>query len=72
MLFLLKVNAGKASLEVSDDGPGFPEGFNADSAANTGLELVEQVVKWDLRGKTSYESLPEGGRVTVSFPISQP
>ncbi|MCW3097523.1 MAG: response regulator [Chthonomonadaceae bacterium] len=65
------VHAGEATLEVRDDGPGFPEGFHSLRAAHTGLELVENVAKWDMAGKTDYESMPQGGgRVTVSFPIA--
>jgi PAS domain S-box-containing protein len=65
------VHADEATLEVRDDGAGFPEDFHSMRAAHTGLELVENVAKWDLAGKTCYESMPQGGgRVTVSFPIA--
>jgi PAS domain S-box-containing protein len=60
----------EARLEVNDDGPGFPEGFNPRHAANTGLELVEGVIQYDLLGQVSYGSNPSGGgRVVVVFPI---
>ncbi len=65
------VRDGQAHLEILDDGPGFPQNFQAQEAANTGLELVENIVRWDLRGKTRYETRPEGGgKVTVSFAIA--
>jgi two-component sensor histidine kinase len=59
-----------AVLEVMDHGPGFPQGFDPRTAANTGLELIESLARWDLQGSTEYGNLPEGGaRVTVRFPI---
>ncbi len=66
------VQAETALFAVSDDGPGFTENFDARNTMHIGLELMESLVQWDLRGTTRYESVPQGGRVTVSFPISQP
>ncbi len=64
---------GFAVLQVEDDGPGFPEGFDPILSSNTGLELVENMVQWDLRGKAVYDSRPEGGgRVQVIFPVACP
>ena len=66
----LTLDNGAACLEVSDDGPGFPEGFTSEQAANTGLELVESIGRWDLGGETSYQTRPEGGaRVCITFPL---
>lgn len=57
-------------LEVGDDGPGFPPGFDSAKAANTGLELVESIGRWDLGGQIAYENRPEGGaRVRVTFSL---
>ena len=57
-------------LEVCDDGPGFPPGFDSATAANTGLELVESIGRWDLGGQVAYETRPEGGaRVRVTFSL---
>jgi PAS domain S-box len=56
-------------LEVSDDGRGFPPGFDPERSAHIGWELIERISRWDLQGETSYKNLPEGGAcVTVSFP----
>ena len=67
----LAVSAEVVCLEVRDEGPGFPPGFDATEYLNTGLELVETVSHWDLQGETSYDNSPSGGaRVTVMFPIS--
>ena len=70
-LSIMVENEGRqARLEVNDNGPGFPEGFDPNHAANIGLELVEGVIQYDLHGRVSYESRPSGGgRVVVVFPI---
>jgi two-component system, sensor histidine kinase PdtaS len=60
----------QAYLEVSDDGKGFPEDFSPRLAANMGLELVESLIRTDLKGKSHYENRTEGGgRVWVTFPL---
>ena len=60
----------RVTLEVCDDGPGFPETFNPRTAANFGLELVESIGRLDLGGQTTYENRPEGGAcVRVVFPM---
>jgi two-component sensor histidine kinase len=60
-----------AVLEVRDNGPGFPEDFDALRAAHTGLELVESLCRWDLRGEVCYETADEGGgQVRVKVPLS--
>jgi two-component sensor histidine kinase len=57
-------------LKVSDSGPGFPPGFDPDSGAHIGLDLVESVGRWDLKGEIDYSNRPEGGAVvTVTFPL---
>jgi PAS domain S-box-containing protein len=63
---------GRATLTVEDDGPGFPPDFHPSSSGNTGMELIESLARWDLRGDTRYENLPGGGaRVTVTFPLPE-
>ncbi len=66
----LGVVLDKARLEVCDDGPGFPKGFDPRKAANTGLELIESLSRVDLRGSVTYQNHAEGGaRVVVEFPV---
>lgn len=68
----LSVRENRVYLEVTDDGAGFPTGFDARRAANTGLELIDSITRHDLRGSISYENQPEGGaRVIVTFPLTQ-
>ncbi len=67
----LTVEADTVCLEVCDDGPGFPAGFDWQVAANTGMELIDSVARYDLRGSVAYENrLEGGGRVVVRFPCS--
>jgi len=64
------VQNGSAVLQVMDDGQGFPPGFQPSEAANTGLDLVESLSRWDLGGQTHYENRPEGGAcVRVIIPV---
>jgi len=58
-----------ATLVVDDDGPGFPEGFDPQAAANTGLGLIQSFAEHDLRGEIRFEKRAAGGgRVVVIFP----
>jgi two-component sensor histidine kinase len=66
----LRTDGTRVTLEVCDDGPGFAEGFDPETAAHTGLELIENIARHDLRAKTSYENRTQGGgRVVLNFPI---
>ncbi len=57
------------SVVVSDDGPGFIAGFDVKTAANTGLELVDNLVRWDLGGHVDFENQPSGGaHVSITIP----
>jgi PAS domain S-box-containing protein len=63
---------GQATLRVRDHGPGFPAGFSPSASANTGLELIEAMVAWELGGQATYENAPDGGAVvTVVFPLQR-
>ena len=65
----LKVTADKALLEVCDDGPGFAPDFDPALTANTGLELVENLSRWDLGGEAHYNNR-EGGGAIVDIAVS--
>ena len=57
------------SVTVCDDGPGFPPEFDPQTAANTGIELIESLVKWDLAGQVDYGNQANGGaQVTLAIP----
>lgn len=62
------VNEGGASLDVTDDGPGFPPGFDFSQEANNGLQLVTSLSAWDLGGRVQFQNRPQGGaHVTVEL-----
>jgi two-component sensor histidine kinase len=70
ILVKLSQREGRAVIAVEDDGPGFPPGFDADRAANTGMELVNRLSRWDLHGDIRYANLPGGGAIVcVEFPL---
>jgi two-component sensor histidine kinase len=57
-------------LSVCDDGPGFDPDFDPESDANTGLDLIQNLSRWDLGGMACYENRPQGGaRVVVYVPL---
>ena len=66
------VHDDTATLEISDNGPGFDKSFNPAEAGKTGLELVSQVARWDLRAREMrFDTRSEGGgRVTVTIPLA--
>jgi PAS domain S-box-containing protein len=66
------VRGDSATLEVLDDGPGFPVGFDPVESGNTGLELISQIAVWDLRAsEVRFGAQPQGGGlVTLSFPLT--
>jgi PAS domain S-box-containing protein len=67
----LRVVESHALLEVCDDGDGFLPNFDPSIQANTGLELIDSIVRFDLRGTVTYANRPiGGGRVTVTFPCA--
>ncbi|HZO87307.1 MAG TPA: PAS domain-containing protein [Chthonomonadaceae bacterium] len=60
----------QAVLTVSDNGWGFPPGFDPAASASLGLELVTVLVQRDLGGQIAFANVPDGGaRVTVTFPL---
>ena len=66
----LWVTGAHAILEVRDDGAGFAEGFDPARSANTGLELVEHLVRSDLEAEAHYDIGPGGGgRVRITVPV---
>lgn len=67
----LTIMGEQGCLEVRDRGPGFSADFNPQTAANTGLELILSLGRWDLRGELTFQNHPDGGAwVTVTFPLT--
>ncbi len=69
----LRLEGGRAQLEICDDGSGFPSDFDWRKAANTGLSLIDGTARHDLRGEARYENHANGGgRVAITFPVPAP
>ena len=67
---IFDVLEGEAMLTVSDEGAGFPSHFDPKNSASTGLELVENLARWDLGGTVNYGNGPDGGaKVEVTIPL---
>jgi PAS domain S-box-containing protein len=64
------VAEGRASLEIMDEGPGFPEDFNPGDPAYTGIELIQSLARWDLSGDIDFERHEDGALVRVEFPVN--
>ena len=67
-----QVQGNQATLEVRDNGPGFPPGFAPSQSATTGLSLVTHIAQWDLFAEqVRFETHPAGGGlVTIVFPLT--
>jgi len=71
IVFTRQENQGR--FEVWDEGEGFPVGFDPLLSANTGVELVETISRFDLQGEITYENRDQGGaRIVVVFPLQHP
>ncbi|KUL59792.1 ATPase [Streptomyces albidoflavus] len=57
-------------ITVQDNGVGLPEGFDAHTAGNLGLQIVRTLVEGELGGTFDMNSAPEGGtRVLLDIPV---
>jgi len=64
----LEESAAGNVLEVCNDGKGFPADFDPTTSANTGLTLIDTLVRYDMRGTVEYDNFERGARVRVTFP----
>ncbi len=56
------------SVTISDDGVGFPEGFDMSTAANLGLQIVRTLTENELRGTLSLITDEKETRAVLTFP----
>jgi two-component system, sensor histidine kinase PdtaS len=67
----LSVNPGQGyDLSVSDEGPGFPEGFDPKKSKGIGMKIVSLLVD-QIGGQSDFGPNPSGrgARFTVQFPL---
>ncbi len=57
----------EVTITIQDDGVGLPADFDREQAENLGLQIVQTLVKHDLRGQFELEG-GDGVRAVVSFP----
>jgi two-component sensor histidine kinase len=60
--------ASELSVTISDDGVGFPEGFDIATSANLGLQIVRTLTENELRGNLSLETDEKETRAVLTFP----
>lgn len=58
---------GRVSIEVEDNGPGLPEGFDPDSADTLGMKLTRGLVRHQLRGELTFRNTSPGVCVGIRF-----
>jgi two-component sensor histidine kinase len=62
--------SGRAlAVTISDDGVGFPEGFDISTSSNLGLQIVRTLTENELRGELSLVRDQELTRATLTFPV---
>jgi two-component system, sensor histidine kinase PdtaS len=60
----------RLAVVVADDGAGLPEGFDVDSSASLGLQIVRTLVVAELGGRLEFLPRPGGGtEVVVDLPM---
>ena len=65
----LKCLPGQLRLTVTDDGKGFPPGFDLRSQAKIGLNLTLTLIERDFGGKLTYaDNAPSGAVITATVP----
>ncbi len=61
-------NGSELSVTISDDGVGFPEGFDISTSPNLGLQIVRTLTENELRGTLSLITDEQETRAVLSFP----
>jgi two-component sensor histidine kinase/integral membrane sensor domain MASE1 len=60
----------RALITISDNGPGFPAGFDIERATGFGLRMAQRVVSQE-GGEIHLATTAEGSEVKISFPVNQ-
>jgi two-component sensor histidine kinase len=60
----------RATVTISDDGVGLPEGFSLAASSNLGLQIVRTLTENEIRGTLVLESDENETRAVLQFPIN--
>jgi signal transduction histidine kinase len=66
------VASGRVSIQVTDNGPGFPAAFRLESGEGHGLRNIAGRLSgyYGASASLTWENLPEGARVSLEFPCA--
>jgi two-component sensor histidine kinase len=64
-----KQHGNELSVVISDDGVGFPDGFDIATSPNLGLQIVRTLTENELRGQLQLETDDQQTKVTLTFPV---
>jgi two-component sensor histidine kinase len=57
------------AVTISDDGVGFPDGFDIATSPNLGLQIVRTLTENELRGQLQLITDDQQTRATLTFPV---
>jgi two-component system, sensor histidine kinase PdtaS len=61
--------SNEALVTISDDGIGLPDGFDLQTSANLGLQIVRTLTENELKGELKLESTDKGTQAKLRFPL---
>jgi two-component sensor histidine kinase len=63
------LNGRDMAVTISDDGVGFPDGFDIATSPNLGLQIVRTLTENELRGQLQLITDDQQTRATLTFPV---
>ena len=63
------LNGRELAVTISDDGVGFPEGFDIATSPNLGLQIVRTLTENELRGELQLITDDQQTRAILTFPV---
>ena len=64
----IRSEGNTATLQVTDNGPGFPPSFDPDRDSNLGIALVSTLARHDLDGEVVFQTR-DGAFIEITFPL---
>jgi len=63
------IDGNELSVTISDDGVGFPKGFDISTSPNLGLQIVRTLTENELRGTLTLDSGENDTKAVLKFPL---